>query len=353
MMKPDVPKGSHYDRRYDLLTIEYSRHIEEKFKGSVFKYKEKKISKEQFLAERLATQLVLYFKSGDDYLNKERTIGEWMERDKSLDQFLESSREPGDVRCPSCGVSMNATDKDIYRRSEGNPRVLFFLDCPSCHKKRGVFDNGEEYKPKPHICHKCGREMRHEVKRNLNIVNFKDICILCGFIAEDEIDLAVKEGDGEDDAAFIRDRKRFCMSKDAGEKFRSNLVGFENLKYITDKWEQEDKNKELYDRVGKLRKLPVSEVEKLLSGLLTKKGYTKLVLSPPDFQKQVVVGFTVQDCLSRPEFDSRNGLRRLINEVLIGTNWSLMSEGIDYRLGYLSGRIKGYESEDDLLDLVK
>lgn len=29
-----------------------------------------------------------------------------------------------------------------------------------------------------------------------------------------------------------------------------------------------------------------------------------------------------------------------------------MSSGIEYRLGYLSGRLRAYESEDDLLGLV-
>lgn len=30
-----------------------------------------------------------------------------------------------------------------------------------------------------------------------------------------------------------------------------------------------------------------------------------------------------------------------------------MSEGMTYRLGYLYGRLKGYEREEDLLDLIK
>jgi len=30
-----------------------------------------------------------------------------------------------------------------------------------------------------------------------------------------------------------------------------------------------------------------------------------------------------------------------------------MSEGIRYRLGFLSGRLRGYEKEEDLVKLVK
>ncbi len=29
-----------------------------------------------------------------------------------------------------------------------------------------------------------------------------------------------------------------------------------------------------------------------------------------------------------------------------------MSEGINYRLGYLSGKLKGYEREEDLIKIV-
>ena len=30
-----------------------------------------------------------------------------------------------------------------------------------------------------------------------------------------------------------------------------------------------------------------------------------------------------------------------------------MSDGVDYRLGILSGRLKGYENEEDILKLMK
>jgi hypothetical protein len=30
-----------------------------------------------------------------------------------------------------------------------------------------------------------------------------------------------------------------------------------------------------------------------------------------------------------------------------------MSEGVNYRLGYLTGRLKAYEREEDIIDLVK
>jgi len=34
------------------------------------------------------------------------------------------------------------------------------------------------------------------------------------------------------------------------------------------------------------------------------------------------------------------------------TNWRLMGDGVCYRAGYLSGKLKCYEKEEDLLDIV-
>lgn len=35
------------------------------------------------------------------------------------------------------------------------------------------------------------------------------------------------------------------------------------------------------------------------------------------------------------------------------TNWRLMTDGISYRTGILTGRLRAYETEEDLLRLVK
>ncbi len=57
--------------------------------------------------------------------------------------------------------------------------------------------------------------------------------------------------------------------------------------------------------------------------------------------------------LDKAENASVCRLNRVIKKTLEGTNWRLMSEGVNYGLGYLSGRLKGYEQEEDLLQLVK
>ena len=64
-------------------------------------------------------------------------------------------------------------------------------------------------------------------------------------------------------------------------------------------------------------------------------------------------GFSCLDSKSvREDYDSRKTLKKTIDKALEETNWRLMSEGIRYRLGYLSGRLRAYESEEDLKKLV-
>ncbi len=66
------------------------------------------------------------------------------------------------------------------------------------------------------------------------------------------------------------------------------------------------------------------------------------------------VGFSCLDSKSeRGDYDSRRDLKKLINTTLKDTNWRLMSDGIHYRLGYLSGRVRAYEGEENLKNLVE
>ncbi len=125
------------------------------------------------------------------------------------------------------------------------------------------------------------------------------------------------------------------------------------LKEIIDK-EQQKKTDPAYQKAIKLKKLTVIELEKLLSKVLEKENYIKLSLDKPVFEKQVIVPFTIQDSDSnRKEYDSVHKLQKIIKRVLEETNWRLMSEGVIYRLGYLSGRLKGYEQEEELVKLIK
>ena len=128
----------------------------------------------------------------------------------------------------------------------------------------------------------------------------------------------------------------------------------EQLSQLVKSWEEKEKNEKLYDKLAKIKKLTVAELKKLLAAPLKKEEYINLDFSKPEIGKDIIINFTVQDNKTdRGEYDSRIQLQRLIKRTLEDTNWRLMSEGIMYRLGILSGRLKGLESEEDLLKLVR
>lgn len=105
--------------------------------------------------------------------------------------------------------------------------------------------------------------------------------------------------------------------------------------------------------MAKIKRLTILKLEKLLVPALGKEGYTHLRFANPEIDRNVVMPFTVQDSKTGRESQANEyDLKRLFKKVLENTNWRLMSDGVSYRLGVLSGRLKGYESEEDLLKLV-
>src|SRR5690606_22422525 len=55
---------------------------------------------------------------------------------------------------------------------------------------------------------------------------------------------------------------------------------------------------------------------------------------------------------SRKDYESSNNLQKILKEALEGTNWRLVSNSLSYRLGYVSGQLKGYEREEDILEIL-
>jgi predicted Zn-ribbon and HTH transcriptional regulator len=128
----------------------------------------------------------------------------------------------------------------------------------------------------------------------------------------------------------------------------------EQLSRLVKSWEEKKKNKELYDKLAKIKKLSVTKLQKLLVAALKKEGYINLELYKPEIKKDMIIEFTVQDNKTgRGEYDSRIQLQRIIKKTLENTNWRLMSEGVNYRLGILSGRLRGYENEEDFIKLIR
>jgi hypothetical protein len=168
----------------------------------------------------------------------------------------------------------------------------------------------------------------------------------------DTFDLSVKEE--SIDPSFEMNRKKYCLSREEGAEYMAQRLRLDSLKKLTNGWKEKEENKELYDALEKIKKLTIVELEKLLNPVLEKAGYTKFQLLNPEIGKDVVVPFGVYDGKGeRTKMASEYDLKRLLKKTLKDTNWRLMSDGVSYRLGYLTGRLKGVEGEENLKKLVK
>lgn len=357
-MKEFLRENEYYNDLYDLWTIEKCLRIVEihnkSKKEKVDQEEIKGLSKEAISKGYwMILELHLYSVRGERYKNKFSTIQGWKNRDQDYDKKLDNTVCPENIHCFKCNILMEAISKDTYL-GDSNFRVIFLFECMHCKKRRGIFDNGEEFKVKPRFCLKCKKEIAEKHNRNEDVITWRRKCKYCGFL-ETEIDDFKKDEDDHNEKKRVevellnKYRAEFCLSEKEGLDYINylNCIGS-----FQDTVKRQDDP--VYKRINNLKKLKVCEVEKLLNESINSKNYVRLLFEKPEIGKYVIVPFTVQDADTlRKEYDSVNGLKKIIKMILVDTNWRLMSEGITYRLGYLFGRLKAYEQENDLIEMIK
>lgn len=342
---------------YDRLTINDCRWRENFHKNSKPSEElEKKVSEKFY---RGVTEISLHY----DLLyatirwweNKEQRINEWVARDTKKDEFYENAQAPQLIRCLKCQSITIENDKIFMDGFGDKPdRILFMYDCPNeCVPHRAFYDDGEEYKTKPRLCTKCQRIMERKNERieNKKIVT-TETCKNCGHIETDEMELYAKKEEALD-PDYEKDKERFCLS---GELLHKNLEEKSNLESIAkfmDGIKEKEKHKAEYDKIKELKKLTIPQLKQHVIEALKDGAYSNLIFEQPRMETTVSIGFTVEDATTQNEYDSRTKLAKILKKSLEETNWRLMSEGISYRLGILSGRLRIYEKEEDLLKLVK
>lgn len=153
---------------------------------------------------------------------------------------------------------------------------------------------------------------------------------------------------------YDKDRAYFCLHD---KEFRDRLFkirhDFEAMAQLGKEFKEKEDNKHIYDAMKEVKKPKIAELTPLLAPALEKAGYIEFSLDKPEMGRDVYIGFSCLDSKSdREDYDSRKTLKKLVDKALIDTNWRLMSDGISYRLGYLNGRIRAYEQEEDIKKLV-
>lgn len=354
-MKHLKPKQEYIDF-YDSLTVKhcwaFEKDLTERFRQALEKIKDKKDYDEYMRVALTTIDVALYFKKCDAWEKKERIINEWMKKDEERDQLIENAKPIQGVKCLKCHTQMECTSTDLHTNLNKPDQIMFWYECPACKTRRVFYDNGEEYIPKDVECSKCGNVMQTKRSMKDNIMTVKHTCKSCGHTQTEKHDYNKKTEPIDPD--YNEKRKRYVLSDEEGQRYLAERPKLESVSELIDKMNEKDKNKELYNKVDKLNKLKITELQELLNKKLTQHNYINLDFKAPEIDKNVIVSFTIQDNKSdRDDMSSQYDLKKLIKKTLINTNWRLMSDGVNYRLGILRGRLRGYEREEDLLKLLK
>jgi hypothetical protein len=225
--------------------------------------------------------------------------------------------------------------------------VVFHFRCNRCKVTKAYLESGVEHLKPAQTCEQCKAPVTTGYQREGSRITMTDMCGSCGHVDVSVLDL---DESPKIDSDFATDRERFCLSQEEGAEYREQKA---NIGMMVTEWEEKEHNKLLYAEVANTKKLTTAQLERLLIPELDKAQYRRLELHTPQTEKGMfTIAFTAEDVSDRGAYDSRQALQKVLSTALAGTNWRLTTDGTVYQLGVLSGRLRGFEHEDELLELV-
>lgn len=355
-----LKERKYYEDLYDRLTVEWGRRNTETFNELYDKFfeimpDEPRNSHRAVLHLNLIYMIFVGNELLDRYDKRDGDILKMMARDKAKDQQVADARLSDEPHCQHCqATGLRLTDKMLcHRDSFDEPEeVLFFLKCSKCQKNSAAWSDGKPMKPKKTTCPKCSADMTDKDSRKGKVITTTYTCPSCGHRHKSKFDFTPKKE--KVDPNFEADRVIFGLHDDkVRQELRDARWRYEEMARLGKEWKEKEENKHIYAAIAELKKPKIAELTSLLQPKLEKAGYTEFSLDKPEIGKIAYVSFSCLDGKSdREDYDSQKTLQATIRKALSNTNWRLTSDGISYRLGYLTGRLRAYEHEDELKKLV-
>lgn len=362
-MAEHAKERNHYESRYDKFTVKSARSD----LGYFLQFRDEwfKIMPEESPDSFRSTfhlNWVYMMMVGNNLVNRYykrgETIARWIADDEAKDKQISSARLSTEPKCQHCSkTGLRIIDKSLMHRDEDykhdDPEeVLFMLKCPHCDKNSAFWKDGSQWERLHTYCPECKTVMSKKSTRLKTAIKTRYTCPSCKYSYQDRLDLTIKKE--KPDPEYEENRKLFCL---LDEKVRNEHIDakqrFEGLLQLGKEFKEKNDNKHIYDAVAQINKLKIPELTTTISPATEEAGYIEFSLEKPEIGREVTVSFSCLDSKSdREDYDSRKVLKKIITKALEDTNWRLMSDGISYRLGYLSGRLHVYESEEDLRKLV-
>lgn len=246
-MEKHLKERQYYIDLYDQHTVEKCRETENRFKE---REKENKNEAEKAIYN-IALDFCIRQVTGERYLNKESTIIEWINKDEQRDSLYENTLPPENIRCLTCRNRLNVSSKVLDYGFDNKPdRILFIFDCPNnCLPRRAFFSDGEELRTKPRLCPNCKNSLDSKDKKTDNLITTTYSCSKCDYSKKEELDISHKEE--KIDENFAKDRDRFCLTQEEGEKYQREKFDLQQLARFSEEWKKEEE-----DRAKKLEENP-------------------------------------------------------------------------------------------------
>lgn len=360
MKAPHLKGRQYYEDLYDRLTVERGRRNTETFNELYDKFfevmpDEPRDSHRAVLHLNLIYMVFVGNELIDRYDEREDDIREMMTKDEAKDQQVADDRltiEPSCNHCQAAGLRL--TDKMLFHRDSFDEpeEVLFTLKCSKCQKNSAVWSDGKPLESKKTSCPKCSTAMDEEDSRREKVITTTYTCTSCGHQHKRRLDFTPKKEKVDPD--FATDRAMYGLHDEkTRQELRDAKWRYEEMAKLGKEWKEKEDNQHIYDAIAELKKPKIAELSPLLQPKLKKAGYVEFNLDKPEIGKIAFVSFSCMDGRSdRGDHDSRKTLQTTIRKALSDTNWRLTSDGISYRLGYLNGKLRAYEYENELKKLV-
>lgn len=342
-----------YDTNQGLTDADFEKEHLKALSPEQLKEIQEKLIKKGWL-DTVVKEMAVFMYAAERYNGRTSAIDNWMNDDKSKDHLLTNTDIPAAAHCRKCSSrDLRLIDKHLDWHDGKNDRVLFMLSCNKCSTNSAFYDDGEQWVVEPTCCPVCQSERhsfaKQQSKHKLTITY---TCARCDHVWQETLDSATPKKEAPD-PHFHEYRKLYCYSKKvqewAADMKRSPLAYTNKLSWEETKEEQDNKAE-----MEKIEKLTIATVEERLTKLLEKNGYKQLRLDAPDMDKGVSVHFSVIDSKADRNKDlSRSTVWKLMNKDLANTNWRIMRDSLQYRMGYITGKLRGYEGEFELRKLIE
>lgn len=334
----------YYEDEYDRLTIKMLRKLDDQ-PGNFDPprtYAVRDPEEFQQLIERTIAQADYNNLGAIRAKNRDNEIRIRISEDEYKDRMLQRNPVPENVRCNTCGERMDFC-AHLFKGIDDSELVYLF-DCPNKHdgKHKAVYPNGKEWVIEERQCTYCGGRILTKTKKTRKTIILTDTCEKCDKKEVLELDRTIEKILPINEA----ERKKYCLDF-IGVKTRAD-----NLKSIRELNDLMEERESKYD-YSHVTQLNISKLEQLLAENVEKASYIKMQFDKPKNDRYLIVDFSVQDSADRDSYSSIKALKKVIESTLFSTNWKLMSTDISYNLGFLSGKLKGYSLEEDLIKIAK